>query len=488
METLILFIKQKRAVNSKLLINSFNYCEVKKKQLSFFFLFRKILNLKLINNHTLFEFTQILIQHEYYFYAALTLKCIKTRNEFFYFEFGKLFFQAKKYRLSELYFKKTGDHPKLKEQMLRYLADIYKFFGFKDKSIKFYKESLNLNVNNTNAIYNLVNLDHDLDFIQKALDQVNYKNLPNNMKANYHYSLGLMYQKQGQFELSFKQFTIANDFKIVKSIDYTQHFEKSFEFSKIFYNKFNHIKFKTYSDQTPIFIVGLPRSGSTLVENIIGSHSKVKSFNEINNLGHTLRFFFNVYDQNVIIKEVDQFNIDLAYQFGKVYCKSVTRHKYFTDKMLFNFLYLGLINIVMPQAKIILSLRDYRDIATSMFSINFNDPRMFFVNDKKQLTQFFRLYHQIIFYWKKVINKNLFIINYETLVDDFESNVKKILKFCDLNEEKSCFEFYNNNNITDTASSNQVRKKPYKSSVGSYLKYYNCDKEFYDDLDALQKL
>ena len=124
MKALILIIKQKKTVSDKLLINFFNYCEVKKKQFTFFFIFRKILNLKLISNRTLFEFIQILIKHEYYFYAALSLKYIKKRNQFFYFELGKLLFQAKKYQLSELYFKKIRDHPKLKEHALRYLADI----------------------------------------------------------------------------------------------------------------------------------------------------------------------------------------------------------------------------------------------------------------------------------------------------------------------------------------------------------------------------
>jgi tetratricopeptide (TPR) repeat protein len=227
----------------------------------------------------------------------------------------------------------------------------------------------------------------------------------------------------------------------------------------------------------PVFVIGLPRTGTTLVERILGSHSKVFAAGELNNFVMQMMQQVRKHSdaQNLsrqeLVKQTAKINFA---QLGKAYLDSsrpltgLTPH--FVDKMPLNFLYAGLIQLSLPNAKIIHLTRHPMDTCYAIYKRLFQDGYPWSY-DLKEIATYYLAYHRLMTHWKYAMPGVIHELSYEHLVTNFESGVRDLIDACDLNWESQCLDFAKNSATTTTASAAQVRQPVYTSSVHRWRDY-----------------
>jgi tetratricopeptide (TPR) repeat protein len=229
-----------------------------------------------------------------------------------------------------------------------------------------------------------------------------------------------------------------------------------------------------HDNREPIFIVGLPRTGTTLVERILGSHSAVYAAGELNNFAECLSA------QVAPLKPSDRMDfIAKAAQvdsvtLGREYVQSTrpqTGHSpRFIDKLPLNFLYCGLIQRALPHARIIHLQRDPMDTCFAIYKTLFKQAYPFSY-DLQELAQYYLGYRSLMAHWHALMPGQVLQVNYETLVSDLENQSRRLLAFCELPWEDACLEFHRSDAPSMTASLAQVRQPVYTSSVGKWRLY-----------------
>lgn len=236
---------------------------------------------------------------------------------------------------------------------------------------------------------------------------------------------------------------------------------------------------KTNKKRTPIFIVGMPRSGTTLLEQILSTHNSVYGAGELVDLNdviqETIQEVLSDSYAQPFITGVELLNEKQIKDIGKKYLDRVWKLSpksiFITDKMPANFFYLGLIHLALPDAKIIHAMRDPMDSCFSCYSRLFNDT-MEFAYNLDSLGLYYKRYMTLMNHWHAVLPPNLILdVSYEELVKDTEGQARRILEFVGLPWDAKCLEFHKNERLVKTASITQVRKPIYKSSVSRW-KYF----------------
>ena len=224
------------------------------------------------------------------------------------------------------------------------------------------------------------------------------------------------------------------------------------------------------ADAAPIFIVGLPRSGSTLVEQVLASHSQVEGTME---LPHILRYVRELDNRGGVTDAYPESAGELSPQqlsaLGRRFLDETRIYRSgrarFIDKMPNNFSHIGLIHLMLPQATIIDVRRNPMDACFSAFKQHFAQGQSFSY-DLEDLGRYYRNYVDLMDHWDAVLPGKVFHLAYENLVRDTEAQVRQLLGFCGLDFEPSCLKFYETRRSVRTASSEQVRQPMYDSSVG----------------------
>lgn len=450
-------------------------------------------------NDQFFDFILFFIhKNEYDFSKQICLKILKYYKHYLIYNFlGKIFYLEDNFDDAERYFNLSINQNINNYSSYFDLAELYKSKGEIDLSIQFYNKAITLNNLSKKIDWDLhrclslskkYNSEDDEHFI---FMKGNLKN--NNQDPHLLYALAKAYEDLKNYKSSFECFDVANQLMFKRTKFNFDSIKKEFEIIKNFFikNDFNSFLKYGYYPSNPIFIVGLPRSGSTLVEQIISSHSQVDSLGESKIFGRNLGNIFNNYSLQTFEKSFSKiiFNKDLITLIGKLYHeKSITKikKKYFTDKMLFNFIYLGLISISLPKSKIIICNRDYKDIFLSIYKNFFTEQLMSFSNDKETLLNYIFFYDDVIKFWKSKLNKKLYFVDYEQLVKNPDYEIKNIINYCDLDWEENCLKFYDNKQNVKTLSSIQVRNKIYTSSSNLWSKYEPFLKLYFDKINLLQ--
>jgi hypothetical protein len=207
----------------------------------------------------------------------------------------------------------------------------------------------------------------------------------------------------------------------------------------------------------PIFIVGMPRSGSTLVEQILASHSSVTGMGETNALPRV-----------TAQRAADPPAYAAAY-LAEVASEGAPSGR-FTDKLLSNFYRAGLIRLMFPEAVILHTVRDPIDTCLSCFFSNFGDPRLAYSFDLGDLAKYYCAYREVMGHWRTVA-LGLVAVRYEAMVASPRAQVARILRACSLNWEDGCLRFHDNQRSISTLSAEQVRRPIYTSSVGRWRRY-----------------
>ena len=325
----------------------------------------------------------------------------------------------------------------------------------------------------------------------------NKKNKLNDEQINYYQSLldrkDLSYNDKALICHSFYQyFKNQKDYKkagayLVRGNN-TQYSAKGFDLKKeqiffdtlqkLFSEKSDFVSKEKITDQIPIFICGMPRSGTTLCEQILSSHSMITGAGELNYLGEVSginRVIAPTEDQIKNLGETIK-NKKSLMNARKNYLEQLSSRDsknstYICDKMPHNFILIGFIKIILPEAKIIYCKRDPIDNCFSLYSHKFVELSHQYSYDQKVLAHYYKMHSKLMEFWLKKYTNNIFILDNEELVNNQEKISKQLIQFCNLKWEKECLEFHKTKRQVRTASIEQVRKPMNNKSIGAWKKY-----------------
>ena len=226
---------------------------------------------------------------------------------------------------------------------------------------------------------------------------------------------------------------------------------------------------------TPVFIVGMPRSGTTLIEQVLASHPRVHGAGELGHMRRLARAMTFEDGRRAFPDIVPSLDGDTLRALGAQYLASVTplapEALRITDKLPENFPYAGLIHLMLPNAKIVLARRDPADICLSCYSKLFagHQPHTY---DLAELGRYYRHFDALMRHWRAVLPPGVLLeVQYEELVADFEPQARRLLAHCGLEWDPRCLDFHRTERPVRTASVTQVRRPLYSSSVGRWRPY-----------------
>lgn len=345
---------------------------------------------------------------------------------------------------------------------------------------KMFNKALELDAESIVAITSLAQVKKAKkgDFHVEALESflANKPHLSRKKKMSIHFALGKCYDDMKDADKAFPHFAEGCRLKR-SSIDYSatmhtqmiQHIKNVF--NEDFFKRFNNVG---CDSNVPIFVLGMPRSGTTLTEQIIASHPDVYGAGELpemTRLSHLPANGSNApYPANMAAYAKKDFKA-----LGEQYVKSVLERSsnalHVSDKMPANFLYLGLIHTILPNAKIVHIKRNPVDTSLSCFTKIFNRGQSFSY-DLKELGEFYCDYVDLMAHWKKVLPAGSFYeVQYEDLVADNENQARALISFCGLSWNDACLESHKTERNIRTASVTQVRQPIYSSSVERWRPY-----------------
>ena len=390
---------------------------------------------------------------------------------------GNLKRETNKIEESIEYYKKVLSIQKDAVPALFNLVGIYRITNQKEESKKYCKKILELNKKLTDADrqYSLVHKYVENDpHLNEMLKKINDDDLNNLEKIHLYYGIHKAYEDIQDYKNAFKFLKIGNEL-IKKETKYNfSKDEKKINNYINLYKKIRHLK-SSAAHRDLIFIVGMPRSGSSLIEQVLSSHKSVFGGGEI------------PYIQEIANKIISEKKIDasLMDNYRNDYLSLISElndsSSFFTDKELLNFYNIGLILSLFPKARIINCTRDPLDNCWSIYK-NYFPIKTQFVNDFKDIAKFYKLYLNTMSFWQKEFPKNIFNLKYETLVENPKNQIEKILYFCDLEWDENVMSHHKSSRIIRTLSFDQANKpiskkvsntiKNYKSMIGDLIKEF----------------
>lgn len=286
-------------------------------------------------------------------------------------------------------------------------------------------------------------------------------------RVHLGFALGYIYEKTGKFKQSFNYLeaansTYRNELPAMPETDVAKFKRINQAFAD---GNFTHLQCDVPSN-APIFIVGLMRSGTSLVEQIIATHSQVFGAGELNDITELSKPIYRA--GRLTTSEDAQY---LAQTYLDRMAQRSDRAAHCIDKMPGNFFNVGLIKTIFPNAKIINTVRDPRDNCFSIYKNFFDTYSHQYAYDQVELANFANDYKRMMNMWDKMFPGAVYHVSYEDLVADQENGSRQLLNYLDLPWEDQVLEFHKNTRAVRTASVNQVRQKIYKSSVKAWQNY-----------------
>jgi tetratricopeptide (TPR) repeat protein len=396
--------------------------------------------------------------------------------------------------LGESYFK-HGDNEKAiatYEKGLRYepnhvpllssLGNALRTAGRQQEAIKCYESSISIHPPLGEAYYSLANLktyrfrDEQVAAMEKlaADNSVRVES-----RINFHFALGKAFEDRENIDRAIQHYRIGNDMRHAESPYDPKQTDLAHEHLKdVFSGEFvERIVTDVHPTENvvPIFVVGLPRSGSTLIEQILASHSLVDGTRELPTLGRVMRRL-NIKEDSVgsYPEALAHLSIDARGELGSQYLEATrsfrTGRPYFVDKMPNNFSFIGAIRTILPQAKVINTCRHPLSTSVSTYKQLFFGGQIFSYK-LSDIAHYYLRYQQLMDHWHKTFPGFVLDVHYENLIDDQEFETRRLLKFCGLPFEDSCMRFYESDRAVNTASSEQVRQPIYRTSIDVWRPY-----------------
>ena len=406
---------------------------------------------------------------------------IDNNNENANVAYGLALMTAKQSDKAIIFYEKILKRFPNNHDLLSNLAVAHRDEGNLEKSYNLNMRAYGINNQASTTIKNLSYskfFNPDKKMIKKIQD--NYEIQKDNVdKSLIGYALHNIYEKNKDFKKSFFYLKKANEI-MSQIVKFDLEKEKKY-FENIKNLLPNRQSILTNADQrknnlNKIFIVGMPRSGTSLVEQILASHSDIFGGGELSYLADACSLTLGAQhsDQQEVFDSLKKsFPVEQIFKhYNNEIQKLKIKENTITDKMPHNYLLINIIINVFPDAKIIFCNRDPMDNCLSLYKRTFGVNTIHsYLYDQKILGEYYLLHQDIMKYWKNLYKSKIFEIKYEELIEDQEKWTRNLLEFCDLLWEDECLMFYKTKRTVSTASGEQVRQPIYKDSLKSWKKY-----------------
>lgn len=453
-------------------------------------------------------------------------KGIKIEKNFsmFYNNLGTIYQSRKEYKKAENFYKRAVSIDKKQPEAQNNLGNLYRALNQNTKAISFYKQAIKIKKNFFPSHFNLGILYKNMGEFEKAKAYLNettrinpllytahrniseiikysngndhlnflikiYNNDKNNSlnKKEICFALGKAYEDMKIYDKAFKYYYEGNNLQR-ETIKFSLNDEME-EFSTI-KKKFNKQLYENNriignQKDTMIFILGMPRSGTTLVEQIISSHPNVHGGDELDIIPDLIKKYFRDSDNKLVFNQIDKKNNMFIKKIAKQYLnevKIISKKKKVTDKLPVNFKWIGLIKLLLPNSKIIHCKRNSKDLCFSIFKNYFVSKDLKYAYNLKEISSYYYLYNDLMNHWQETLPGYIYEIKYEEIIHNTKFEIKKLLNSLNLGWNSKCLDFYKSKRAVKTASDTQIRRKIYKSSIDSWKNFETYMGDFFKSL------
>ena len=425
----------------------------------------------------------------------LLLKALKidVNHKHTLYNLGKLTLNLNHYNQAIKYFERLYQIDKKFIDTLLVLSKIYMNLGNFEKAKKYLiinSDTFPLHTPADYSLSNIIDYSKDNSHQTKLIKKMNSPEFEKMIKFPLYFALAKSYEDQKNYNEFSKYINLANYEKnITVKKDLVEIEENRIKNIKLIFkdhNFANEIKEK-YNKQKLIFVLGLPRSGTTLIHQILASHK------DVHGAGETA--ILHNYFLEKTVKENFQLEFfkDNFFNYQSIYnlslklssnYENIEKKKIILDKAPFNFYWIGFIKLLFPEAKIILTNRNIKDNALSIYKNLFGPGKMDWCYTKDNIIRFVKLYKDLIKFWKSKVPDFIYEMNYEDLVNNQEIELKKVIDFCCLDWNSEILKFDKKRKPVSTASIFQANQPIYDKSINQNLKYT----QFSDFFNKLEKL
>ncbi len=360
-------------------------------------------------------------------------------------------------------------------------AHVLKTLGRQDEALGAYRAAIRAKPDFGEVYWSMANLkvfrfeDEEVAAMERELDG---GKLDESAEVHMRFALGKACEDSGDYERAWAYYESGNRLQRMRVAHDPSAMEiRQDEIRRVFSREFlEENSGHGHEAADPIFIVGMPRSGSTLVEQILASHSQVEGTAELPHLSRIAasigRYRPDDCQYPLAVRELRAKDWRA---YGEQYLEAAARHRftdrpYFTDKLPNNFPHVGLLHLVLPNAKIINARRHPLDTCLGNYRQLFGKGQNF-TYDMDDLAEYYRQYHATMQHWHEVLPGKVLDVHYEDTVTDLETQVRRILAHCGLPFEQACVDFHRTERAVQTASSEQVRQPIYRSALGKWRRY-----------------
>jgi len=368
-----------------------------------------------------------------------------------------------------------------------------KTLGRTEQAINSYQSAYQIKPDHGEAFFSLANLK-TYSFTSEELgnmrEQVKRVDLSLRDKAYFHFALAQGCEVNGEYDEAFFHLENGNRIKNNQSQYSIERMDNELQAQIDICDEefFKDLGKGGHNTKDPIFILGLPRAGSTLIEQILASHSMIDGTLELPNIlsiAQSLRGDDVYGKEGNYPKSMRSLTLEQRESLGKSYVEDTRMHRkdapMFTDKMPNNFRHIGLIHLIMPNAKIIDARRYPLDCCFSMFKQLFAQGQEFSYG-LAEAGSYYKSYVRLMSHWDKVLPGKILRVNNEDIIDDLEGQVKRMLDYLEIPFEEECITFYETDRSVRTASSEQVRRPINKEGMERWKPYSKHLKPLVDSL------
>jgi tetratricopeptide (TPR) repeat protein len=359
------------------------------------------------------------------------------------------------------------------------LAHALGTLGQTDRAIAAYREAIAINPQSGSAYWGLASLKtfrFGNEHIEAMRRQIDSGELSAETATNFEFAIATALEAQGHYDLAWEHFRAGND-SMRRRIEYDAAAAARIDAELMRVFDAPMLRRQTGAgnpDPAPIFIVGMPRSGSTLIEQILASHSLVEGTHELPELSRMA----NEMSRDGARRRYPELLLDAAPELyralGSEYLDRTRRYRgdapHFTDKMSSNFRHVGLISLILPNARVINARRHPLDSCLGCYKMLFSRGQKF-TYELGELAGYYLQYERLMEHWHAVLPGFVLDVDYEHLVADLEGQVRRMLEFCALPWEPQCLDFHLNRRAVRSASAEQVRQPLYSTSVHRWRDY-----------------
>ena len=364
----------------------------------------------------------------------------------------------------------------------------YMWTGEREKSSQYFRKSLEINSTYGQSYYGLSRVENiklDDPLFTQAINLLKSENIPDDEKVFLHFFIAKIYESMSRVDLFFNH--LNQGCTIQKKLnqynfDYTRNlqqkietvYEKHSSDLREIINKSSDIK----TEITPIFVIGMPRSGTSLIEQILSGHSMIFGAGELSIINDEMeKILLLNYKQNEFIENI--LNLRRTYLN---FLKAISNKVYVTDKLPLNFHWLGFIKLIFPNAKIINIKRDPIATAFSIYKTLFVRGALSFSYGFSDIIQYFKLYESTMNFWSSNLPDDILNISYHELVENPRFYINQMCEFIEVPFEVNMIDISLNNRPVHTASDLQIRDKIRPENTQSWKKYENFLQEFVEGL------